>query len=47
MQRVGMLALGLFVAVVGATPRFASAADGGPSDAWLTTTAKIAILAVA
>jgi hypothetical protein len=36
MQRVGMIALGLFVAVVGATPPFASAADG-PSDAWLTT----------
>jgi osmotically-inducible protein OsmY len=43
MQRVGMIALGLFVAVVGATPPFASAADG-PSDAWLTTAAKIAIL---
>ena len=45
MQRVGMVALGLglFVAVVGATPRFASVADA-PSDAWLATTAKIAIL---
>jgi hyperosmotically inducible periplasmic protein len=45
MQRVGMIALGLgvFVAVVGATPPFASVADA-PSDAWLTTTAKIAIL---
>jgi osmotically-inducible protein OsmY len=38
-----MIALGLFAAVVGATPPFGSAADG-PSDAWLTTTAKIAIL---
>jgi hyperosmotically inducible protein len=43
MQRVGMIALGVCVAVVGATPPFASAADG-PSDAWLTTAAKIAIL---
>ena len=45
MQRVGMIALGLglFVAVVGATQPFASIADA-PSDAWLTTTAKIAIL---
>jgi hyperosmotically inducible periplasmic protein len=43
MRRVDTIALGLFVAVLGATPPFASAADG-PSDAWLTTTAKIAIL---
>jgi osmotically-inducible protein OsmY len=43
MQRVGMIALGLFVAVVGGRPPFGSAADG-PSDAWLTTMAKIAIL---
>ena len=38
-----MVALGIFVAVSAATPPFASAADV-PSDAWLTTTAKIAIL---
>lgn len=42
MQRVGMIAIGLFAAVVGATPPCGRAADG-PSDAWLTTTAKIAI----
>jgi len=44
-QRIGLMAiaLGLFVAVVGATPPFASTTDR-PSDAWLTTTAKIAIL---
>jgi len=43
MLRVGMIALGLFVVVVGATPPFAGTADR-PSDAWLATTAKIAIL---
>jgi osmotically-inducible protein OsmY len=44
-QRVGIIAigLGLFVAIVGAAPPFASTADR-PSDGWLTTTAKIAIL---
>jgi osmotically-inducible protein OsmY len=42
-ERVAMMALALFVAVVGATPPYACAADP-PSDAWLTTTAKIAIL---
>jgi len=39
----GMKALSFFVAVFGATAPLASAADV-PSDAWLTTTAKIAIL---
>jgi osmotically-inducible protein OsmY len=43
MQSVGMIALGLCVAVVGAAAPFANAADG-PSDVWLTTVAKIAIL---
>ena len=37
------LALGLFVVALGALPPLTGAADG-PSDAWLTTTAKIAIL---
>ena len=47
-QRVGMIAiaLGLFVALVGATSPSANTANTAdePSDAWLTTTAKIAIL---
>jgi hyperosmotically inducible periplasmic protein len=42
-RRTDALALGLFVAALGATTSFCSAADG-PSDGWLATTAKIAIL---
>jgi osmotically-inducible protein OsmY len=53
-RRGGVLALGLFVAAVGAALPFVSSSaariaaagrpSGGPSDSWLNTTAKIAIL---